>query len=126
MTLETLRPNPTWDSASYEDTVDTLAAHRGDLRYLIWGGDWCKDCRALLPDFGAALEAAEIPDDRIEELAVDTDKEGPKVDEYDVTHIPTIIVENAEGAELARFVERESLPPAVYLAEAIAETLETH
>ncbi|MFP8956319.1 TlpA family protein disulfide reductase [Natrialbaceae archaeon A-CW3] len=125
MTLETMRPNPTWDSASYEDTVDILAAHRDDLTYLVWGGDWCKDCRALLPDFGAALEAAEIPDDRIEELAVDTEKEGPKVDAYDVAYIPTIVVEADDGTEVARFVESEALPPAVYLAEEIGAALET-
>ena len=118
MSLETLRPNPTWDAASYEDAVDALAAHRDELVFRVWGADWCKDCRALLPDFGAALEAAEIPDDRIEEIAVDQEKRGPGVDEYDVEYIPTIVVE-ADGEEIARFVEDEPLPPAIYLAEAI-------
>ena len=126
MTLETMRPNPTWDSASYEDTVDVLAAHREDLTYLVWGGDWCKDCRALLPDFGAAPAAAEVPNDRIEELAVDTDKDGPKVDEYGIEYIPTIVVEDEDGEEVARFVESESLPPAIHLAEAIGSALEAH
>ncbi|MFC7215627.1 TlpA family protein disulfide reductase [Saliphagus sp. GCM10025334] len=125
MTLETMRPNPTWDSAAYEDTVSTLAAHREDLTYLVWGGDWCKDCRALLPDFAAALEGAEIPDDRIEELAVDTDKQGPKVDEYDVEYIPTVVVLDDDGTEVTRFVESKSLPPSVYLAEQIESALET-
>ena len=118
MSLETMRPNPTWDAASYEDAVDTWAAHRDSLTVTVWGGDWCKDCRALLPDFGAALEAAEIPDDRIEEIAVDQEKRGPGVDEYDIEYIPTIVVE-ADGKEIARFVEEEPLPPAIYLAEAI-------
>ncbi|MFP8890138.1 TlpA family protein disulfide reductase [Natrialbaceae archaeon A-CW2] len=126
MTLETMRPNPTWDSASYQDTVDVLAAHRDELTYLVWGGDWCKDCRALLPDFGAALEAAEVPNERIEEIAVDTDKQGPKVDAYDIEYIPTIIVENDDGEEVARFVESEQLPPAVYLGEAVQQAFETH
>ncbi|MFC7239243.1 TlpA family protein disulfide reductase [Saliphagus sp. GCM10025317] len=125
MTLETMRPNPTWDSAAYEETVSTLAAHREDLTYLVWGGDWCKDCRALLPDFAAALEAADIPDDRIEELAVDTDKQGPKVDDYDVEYIPTVVVLDDDGTEVTRFVESESLPPSVYLAEQIESALET-
>jgi len=65
--------------------------------YKIWGGDWCKDCRALLPDFGAALEAAAVPDERIEESSLDQDKQGPGVDEYDIEYIPTIVVENDEG-----------------------------
>ena len=124
MSLETMRPTPTWDAASYEETVARLAAHRDELTYKIWGGDWCKDCRALLPDFGAALEAAAVPDERIEEFALDQDKQGPEVDAYDVEYIPTIVVERDDGEEVARFVERESLPPAVYLADRITAELE--
>ncbi|MDS0477546.1 thioredoxin domain-containing protein [Natrinema sp. 1APR25-10V2] len=119
MSLETMRPNPTWDAASYEDAVDAIAAHRDELTYKIWGGDWCKDCRALLPDFGAALEAAEVPDERIEEYALDQDKQGPGVEEYDIELIPTIVVENDEGEEITRFVEEEDVPPAVWLADEI-------
>ena len=132
MSLETMRPNPTWDSASYEDTVDTLSAHRDELTYKVWGGDWCKDCRSLLPDFGAALEAAGVPDERIEEIAVDQDKQGPGVEEYDVEYIPTIVVKHApdgaesgEGEEVTRFVEKEVVPPAVYLADQLEDALET-
>ncbi|WP_265111476.1 TlpA family protein disulfide reductase [Halosolutus halophilus] len=131
MSLETMRPNPTWDAASYADTVDTLAAHRDELTFIVWGGDWCKDCRALLPDFGAALEAAEVPDDRIEAIAVDQDKRGPRVDEYGIEYIPTIVVERAPdgadgdaGEELVRFVESEDVPPAVWLARELEAELE--
>ncbi|MDF9746541.1 TlpA family protein disulfide reductase [Natrinema salsiterrestre] len=116
MSLETMRPNPTWDAASYEDAVDTLAARGDELVYKIWAGDWCKDCRALLPDFGAALEAADVPDDRIQEFSLDQDKQGPGVEEYDIEYIPTIVVENDEGEEVTRFVEEEDVPPAVWLA----------
>ncbi|SEV95171.1 TlpA family protein disulfide reductase [Natrinema salifodinae] len=124
MSLETMRPNPTWDAASYEAAVDTLAAHNDELVYKVWGGDWCKDCRALLPDFGAALEAAEVPEDRIEEVGVDKDKEGPGVEEYGVEYIPTIVVETDDGEEITRFVEEEDVPPAVWLAEEIEAALE--
>ncbi|MCU4742058.1 thioredoxin family protein [Natronoglomus mannanivorans] len=124
MSLETMRPTPTWDAPSYEDTVDTLAAHRDELTYKVWGGDWCKDCRALLPDFGAALEAAEIPDSRIDEFALDKDKQGPGVEEYDIEYIPTIVVEDDAGEEVTRFVEEENLPPAVWLADQIDAELE--
>lgn len=123
MSLETMQPNPTWDAASYEDAVDTLEAHNDAVVYRVWGGDWCKDCRRLLPDFGAALEAAEVPDERIEEIAVDQDKQGPGVDEYDVEYIPTIVVEDDEGEELTRFVEDEDLPPAIWLAQELAKEL---
>ncbi|WP_254862746.1 TlpA family protein disulfide reductase [Halovivax gelatinilyticus] len=120
MELETLRPNPAWDAASYEESVNVLESHRDELTYRVWGGDWCKDCRALLPDFAAALDAAGVPDDRIDERPVDREKDGPGVEAYDVAYIPTIVVESNDGDEVARFVEDESVPPAIYLADAIA------
>ncbi|AEH37717.1 TlpA family protein disulfide reductase [Halopiger xanaduensis] len=123
MSLETMNPNPTWDAASYEDAVDTLEEHNDELVYKVWGGDWCKDCRALLPDFGAALDAAEVPADRIEEIAVDEDKQGPGVDEYGIEYIPTIVVENDDGEEITRFVEEEDLPPAIWLAQRVEDEL---
>lgn len=121
MQLETLRPNPTWDDAAYEAAVETFAAHRTELTYRIWGGDWCTDCRSLLPDFGAALDAAEIPADRIDDRPVDRDKDGEGVDAYGIEYIPTIVVETDDGEEIARFVESETQPPAGFLAERIDE-----
>ena len=122
MTLETLEPNPVWTADAHADTVETLEAYRTDLVYRVWGGDWCKDCRAQLPDFGAALEAADIPDDHIEHYALDPDKQGPGVEEYDIEYIPTIVVEK-DGEELVRFVEDEPVPIAVYLADQIRKKL---
>lgn len=111
-----MSPNPVWDAPSYEDAVDTLAAHANEITVHVWGGDWCKDCRAILPDFAAALDAAGIPDDRIEVHAVDQDKDGPGVEEYDIEFIPTVVVER-DGNEVTRFVESEPQPPAIYIAE---------
>ena len=119
MELETLRPNPSWDEAGYADAVETLARRSDTLTYRVWGGDWCKDCRALLPDFGAALAAAGVPEERIHHQVVDEDKQGPGVEEYGIEYIPTIVVEDESGSEVARFVESEAVPPAVYLAERI-------
>ena len=123
MSLETMQPNPAWDEASYEEAVDTLAAHSDELVYKVWGGDWCKDCRKLLPDFGAALDAAGVPEDRIEEIAVDEDKQGPGVEEYGVEYIPTVVVETDDGEEVTRFVEEEDRPPAIWLADRLEEEL---
>jgi hypothetical protein len=122
MALTTLEPNPVWAEGAHEETVETLAAH-DDLVYRVWGGDWCKDCRSQLPDFGAALEAAEIPDDRIHHHELDQDKQGPGVAAYDIEYIPTVVVER-DGEELARFVETEPVPIAVYLADRIRERLD--
>ncbi|KAB1196148.1 MULTISPECIES: thioredoxin family protein [Haloferax] len=117
-TLETMQPNPAWDAASYEDAVATLGAD--DYTFKVWGGDWCGDCRSQLPDFAAALDAAGVSAENIEhypvEKADDGSKVGPLFDEYDVELIPTVVVEK-DGEELARFVEEEAVPIAVFLAD---------
>ncbi|MFC6614575.1 thioredoxin family protein [Halopenitus salinus] len=117
MTLRTMQPNAAWSPAGYEDAIETL----GDDEYVfkVWGGDWCGDCRSQLPDFAAALEAADVPDDRIEHHPVekndDGSKRGPGVEEYGIELIPTVVVE-LDGEEVARFVEEEPVPIAVHLA----------
>jgi thiol-disulfide isomerase/thioredoxin len=124
MSLETMEPNPVWTEEAYAESVDVLAALRHELTYKVWGGDWCKDCRAQLPDFGAALDAAEVPESRIEHYPVEKEddgtKVGPKVEEYDIEYIPTIVVER-NGVEVARFVEEEPVPIVVYLARELEE-----
>ncbi|WP_276261027.1 thioredoxin family protein [Haloglomus litoreum] len=122
--LETMRPNPAWDEASYSDAVETLAGLPADAVVKVWGGDWCKDCRKQLPDFGAALEAAGITGDRVEHYPVekldDGSKTGPLVEEYGIELIPTVVIER-DGEELARFVEEEPVPILVSLAEQLAD-----
>ncbi|MFB6163916.1 MAG: thioredoxin [Haloarculaceae archaeon] len=123
--LTTMEPDPAWDEESYADTVETLAAWADDVVFKVWGGDWCKDCRSQLPAFGAALDAAGVPDDRIEhypvEKADDGSKIGPQVEAYDIELIPTVVVERADGGdELARFVESADRPIAVFLADRLA------
>jgi len=128
MSLETMEPNPVWVADAYADTVDVLGAHADDLVYKVWGGDWCKDCRSQLPDFGAALDAAEVPPERIEHHEVEKDddgtKVGPGVEEYGIEFIPTVVVER-DGEEIARFVEEESVPISVYIADEIEAALAT-
>src|SRR6056297_3165769 len=120
-TLETMQPNPAWDAASYEDAVEALG--EDGLVFGVWGGDWCGDCRRQLPDFAAALDAAGVPEDRVEHYPVekedDGSKVGPGVEEYGIERIPTVVVER-DSAELVRFVEDADVPIAVYLAERLA------
>jgi thioredoxin 1 len=122
MTLETMEPNPVWVADAYGETVNVLEEYGPRLQFKIWGGDWCKDCRAQLPDFGAALEAASVPAANIEHHAVDREKQGPEVEAFDVERIPTVVVLH-EGEEIARFVEEASVPIAVYLADRIEAAL---
>jgi len=124
MSLETMDPNPVWTEEAYAETVDILAAVKDEVTYKVWGGDWCTDCRSQLPDFGAALDAADVPDHRVEEYAVekedDGSKAGPLVEEYDVELIPTVVVER-DGEEIARFVEEEPVPISVYLGRELED-----
>jgi thiol-disulfide isomerase/thioredoxin len=122
MPLETMEPNPVWVEDAYAETVDVFESYGQSLVFRVWGGDWCKDCRAQLPDFGAALDAAEVPSDNVIHYELDQDKQGPGVDEYDIELIPTVVVEH-NGEEIARFVEEESVPIAVYLADEIESAL---
>jgi thioredoxin 1 len=124
MTLETMEPNPVWVADAYHDAVEVLDSYADDLVYKVWGADWCKDCRATLPDFGAALDAAGVPDENVEQFPVDENKQGPGVEEYGIEYIPTVVVER-DGEEIARFVEDEPMPIAVYLADEIAASVET-
>lgn len=124
MQLETMRPNPAWDAPSYEESVEVLAALPESTVFKVWGGDWCKDCRKQLPDFGAALDAAGIPEARVEHYPVEKDDDGSKigqeVEAYDVELIPTVVVE-IDGEEVVRFVEEEDRPIAVWLAERLEQ-----
>jgi len=122
MTLETMRPNPARDAEAHAETVETWRRLGDDLVVKVWGADWCGDCRGQLPDFAAALEAAGVS--RVEQHAVereDGEKYGPGVEEYEIELIPTVVVEDAAGEELARFVEEEDQPIAVWLAERLDE-----
>ena len=124
MTLETMEPNPVWSEGAYAETIEILESNADELVYRVWGGDWCKDCRSQLPDFGAALDAAEVPDENVIHYSVekedDGSKVGPKVEDYGIELIPTVVVER-DGEEIARFVEEESVPIAVYLAQQIRD-----
>jgi thiol-disulfide isomerase/thioredoxin len=124
MKLETMTPDPSWDPGAHPDAVETLAALGEEYVFHVWGDDGCGDCRERLPAFGAAVEAASIPDERVVEYPVERlpegKKRGPKVEEYGIERIPTVVVER-DGEEVARFVEEEALPIPEYLAERLRE-----
>jgi thiol-disulfide isomerase/thioredoxin len=120
MTLETMQPNPAWNADAHAETVDAFEAVADEITVKVWGGDWCKDCRSQLPDFGAALAAAGVPEDSIVHYPVEKEddgtKVGPQVEAYGIELIPTVVVER-DGEEIARFVEEEPVPIATYLAD---------
>jgi thiol-disulfide isomerase/thioredoxin len=116
--LETMRPNPVWTAEAYEDALAVWRDVADVVTVKVWGGDWCKDCRSQLPDFGAGLEAAGVND--VEHFPVEKaengSKVGPGVEAYGIEFIPTVVVE-LDGEEVARFVEEADRPILVYLAD---------
>lgn len=124
MTLETLEPDPAWSEEAHAAAVRTLRELGDEYIFRVWGDDGCKDCRSQLPAFGAALEAAGIPDERVIEYAVERlpegEKRGPQVEAYGITRIPTVVVER-NGTEVARFVESASQSIAEFLAAKLEE-----
>ncbi len=119
--MESTVPNPEWDASEHSGTIDAFESGAGELVYRVWGADWCGDCRSRLPDFFAALDAAGIEDDNVNVYEVDNDKNGELTEEYDVTLIPTVVVERADE-EIARFEEKEDVPAADYLARKLLES----
>ena len=119
-----MTPDSSWDPDAHTDVVETLAALGEEYVFLVWGDDGCVDCQERLPAFGAAIEAASIPDDRVIQYAVERlpegEKRGPKVEEYEIGLIPTVIVER-DGEEVARFEEEEDAPIPEFLAERLRE-----
>ncbi len=116
-----MRPDPVGSRAAPPEAIDVLADD--SLTFRVWGGDWCGDCTSQLPAFAAALGAAGVPDERIEQYPVekvDGEKRGPGMDEYGVEFIPTVVVER-DGTEVARFVESADASIAAFLAAELAE-----
>ena len=121
MTLSTMEPNPAWDADSYPAVLAAFEGLDDDATVHVWGADWCGDCRSQLPDFAAALDAAGIDPEVYPVERDDDGKTGPKVEAYGVDLIPTVVVESADGVELARFEENARQPPAQYLAEQLSD-----
>lgn len=122
MTLETLAPGDATVDGLDQAVVDSLAAD--DYRFKVWGGDWCGDCQRQLPAFAAALDAAGVSADQIEDFSVTKGpdgKEGPQVDAYGIDRIPTVVVETQDGEEVARVVEEAEVSIAEDLARQLAD-----
>ena len=119
-----MTPDPDWNPDAHREAVQTLADLGDEFTFLVWGDDGCGDCQERLPPFAAAIDAAGIRDERVTQYAVervpDGTKRGPRVEEYDIGLIPTVVVER-DGEEVARFVEEEALPIAEFLAERLDE-----
>lgn len=123
-----MRPDSRWQPNSAEqEAIETLRPRIDELSILVWGADWCGDCKAALPLFAAALERLNIDPEKVTQHEVqkldDGSKAGPQVTEYDIKFIPTIVLER-NGQEIARFVESGEDPAIVDLAIQIIDAAE--
>lgn len=123
MSLETMTPDPDWNPDVHAAELSVLKEFDSRLTVRVWCGDWCGDCRRLLPPFAAALEAigllAAVDVNRVEKRP-DGSKVGEKVDAYQVERTPTVVLE-IDGEEFARFEEGRTDGP---ILDAIAAQLE--
>lgn len=119
--MEAMEPDPAFDPESYPDVIEAFDSLGSEARIHIWGGDWCPDTRKELPTFAALLEATTLDQDQVAVHEVDRDKQGPKVEEYGIERIPTIVIER-DGEELARFVEGEAVAAPIALADELDGT----
>lgn len=124
MGLETMTPDPGEDPAGREATIEAFSRLDSTVTIKVWGDDGCVDCQEQLPGFAAVLDAAGIDPATVEQYPVERlpegRKRGPKVEEYGVDRIPTIVIEQ-DGTEVARFVEEADAPAADYLARQLRD-----
>lgn len=123
MNLDTMTPDPAWNPEDWTESLARLRSIRGNLTVRIWCGDWCGDCRRLLPPFAAALDAIDLPEDAVMTYGVeklgDGSKVGDGVDEYGIERTPTVVLEIG-GEEVARFEEGRTPGP---ILESLADQL---
>lgn len=124
MSLETMTPDPTWDPAAHEEALTAIRDVADRVTISVWCGDWCGDCRRLLPPFAASLEALGLDDSQLRVFSVEKRSDGSKVgdgvEQYRIERTPTVVVE-IDGREVARFEEGRTEGP---ILESVAAQLE--
>jgi thiol-disulfide isomerase/thioredoxin len=86
--------------------VAAMQAAKGKVHFVLFGGTWCGDTQAILPQFFKLQEQSGLPDADVSFFAVDRNKKtaGGITDAFKITNVPTIIVMR-DGKELGRVVE---------------------
>lgn len=89
-----------------QNALQNLKAKKDSVNFVVFGGTWCDDTKALLPKFFALTDAAGLSPDRITMIGVDRSKKTIHHlhDVFNVKNVPTIIVMK-NGKEVGRVVE---------------------
>jgi len=88
------------------EIVNTMAAVKDKLQFIIFGGTWCEDTQNILPKFFKLQEQSGIPDSSISFFVVDRAKQTVSnfASAFKITNVPTIIIMK-DGKEIGRVVE---------------------
>jgi thiol-disulfide isomerase/thioredoxin len=86
--------------------VQGLARIRQRFSLVSFSAHWCKDCVQNIPALVKSLRSAKNVN--IELVMIDVDDNKKTAQEANVRAIPTIIIYNAEGNEVARIIENPS------------------
>lgn len=79
-----------------------------DKRIVVVLGTWCSDSQLDVPHLVNLLDEIEFDREKIEFWAVNRNKTEPAaiLDKYEIKYVPTIIVFDKDGKEVARIVEQ--------------------
>jgi hypothetical protein len=87
-------------------TVAVLKARGSAVQFIVFGGTWCDDTKALLPKFFSLLDAAGFTNDQVMVIGVDHQKRSIDhlPEDMHLASTPTFIVLKG-GKEVGRVVE---------------------
>jgi thiol-disulfide isomerase/thioredoxin len=86
--------------------VQGLSRVKKKFSLVSFSAHWCKDCVQNIPALVNSLRSAKNAN--IQLVMIDVDDNKKTAQEADVRAIPTIIIYNAEGNEVARIIENPS------------------
>src|ERR1700743_2295806 len=88
------------------ETVSVLKAKGRQVQFIVFGGTWCEDTKALLPKFYVLLDAASVTDDQVQVIGVDHQKKSIDhlPEDMHLASTPTFIILK-DGKEVGRVVE---------------------
>jgi protein disulfide-isomerase len=109
------------DGTSYDAALQT-AAQSDKPVLMIFTADWCPPCKMMKRRVWPDGKVASLIEQRFVPVKVDlTDrKPNPLADRYQVQYIPTIVVTDATGSELARGSTMDADAMVAFLNDALA------
>lgn len=86
--------------------LQTMAAAKDKVQFIIFGGTWCEDTQSVLPKFFKLQEQSGIADSNTSFFGVDRQKKTLSniTAAFNITNVPTIIIMK-DGKETGRIVE---------------------